>query len=107
MKSHDFYIYLLIMMATTYLIRAVPFVLVKEKIKNPFICSFLYYIPYAVLAAMTVPAVFYATNSIISAAVGLITAVIFSLRGAALTKVAAAACIAVFLVERMIEIFPI
>lgn len=107
MKSREFLIYLLIMAATTYLIRVLPFVAVKDKIKNQFICSFLYYIPYAALAAMTVPAVLYATNSVISAAAGLAVAVIFSLRGAGLTKVAAAACLAVFIAERILTVLPV
>ena len=49
------------MAIVTYLIRAIPLVLVKHKIKNKFFNSFLYYIPYTVLAAMTIPAIFTAT----------------------------------------------
>lgn len=107
MKTQEFLIYIMIMAGTTYLIRVVPFVAVKEKIKNRFICSFLYYIPYAVLAAMTFPAVLYATDYMISAAVGLAAAVFFSMRGAGLTKVAVIACIVVFVTEQMITILPI
>lgn len=107
METQEFFIYLLIMAGTTYLIRVVPFAVVKEKIKNRFICSFLYYIPYAVLTAMTFPAVLYATDYMISAAVGLAAAVFFSMRGAGLTKVAVIACIAVFVTEQMITNVPI
>jgi branched-subunit amino acid transport protein len=99
MKMSDFWIYLLIMVGSTYLIRAVPFALVSKKIENRFVRSFLSYIPYAVLTAMTIPAVFYATSSVVSALVGLVVAVVFALRGKGLTEVAVAACVAVLLVE--------
>ena len=55
----NFFLYLLILSGSTYLIRAIPFACVKRTIENTFIRSFLYYIPYAVLAAMTFPAVIY------------------------------------------------
>lgn len=95
----DFFIYLMIMAGSTYLIRAVPFAMIQNKIENRFIRSFLYYIPYAVLAAMTVPAVFYATEHVLSAAVGLLFAAVFAFREKSLTIVAVAACIAVFITE--------
>lgn len=75
------------------------FIAIKEKINNSFVRSFLYYIPYAVLTAMTIPAVFYATNWWVGAAAGLIAAVIFALKGKGLTTVAVASCVAVFIVE--------
>lgn len=95
----SFFIYLLIMAGSTYLIRAVPFAVIQNKIENKFIKSFLYYIPYTVLAAMTIPAVFYETDSILSAAAGLFFAVLFAFREKKLTTVAIAACIAVFITE--------
>ena len=55
--AHNYWIYLLVMFAMTYLVRVLPLVLVRSRISNTFIRSFLYYIPYAVLAAMTFPAV--------------------------------------------------
>ena len=82
-----------------YLIRVIPFTAIKEKINNRFVRSFLYYIPYAVLTAMTIPAIFYATSWWVGAAAGLLTAVIFALKGKGLTTVAIASCVAVFLVE--------
>ena len=81
MKNSVFFIYLLILAGSTYLIRVIPFIAIKEKINNSFVRSFLYYIPYAVLTAMTIPAVFYATNWWVGAAAGLIAAVIFALKG--------------------------
>ena len=62
MNNYVFFLYLLILAGSTYLIRVIPFVAIKNKINNRFIRSFLAYIPYAVLTAMTIPAVFYATN---------------------------------------------
>ena len=99
MELTSFFTYLLILAGSTYLIRVIPFVAVKNKIENKFVKSFLYYIPYAVLTAMSLPAVLYATRSVISAAVGLVVAVIFALRGKGLTTDAVAACIAVYVVE--------
>ena len=99
MNSYVFFLYLLILAGSTYLIRVIPFVAIKNKINNRFIRSFLAYIPYAVLTAMTIPAVFYATNWWAGAAAGLIVAVIFALKEKGLTVVAIAACVAVFVVE--------
>ena len=99
MNNYVFFLYLLILAGSTYLIRVIPFVAIKNKINNRFIRSFLAYIPYAVLTAMTIPAVFYATNWWAGAAAGLIVAVIFALKEKGLTVVALAACVAVFVVE--------
>lgn len=99
MNVRLFFWYLLLMAGSTYLVRAVPFALVRHKIENRFIRSFLYYIPYAVLTAMTIPAVFYATDHILSAAAGTAAAVLLSLKNKSLTTVAVFACLAVFIVE--------
>ena len=99
MNNYVFFLYLLILAGSTYLIRVIPYVAIKNKINNRFIRSFLAYIPYAVLTAMTIPAVFYATNWWAGAAAGLIVAVIFALKEKGLTVVAIAACVAVFVVE--------
>ena len=99
MNNYVFFLYLLILAGSTYLIRVIPFVAIKNKINNRFIRSFLAYIHYAVLTAMTIPAVFYATNWWAGAAAGLIVAVIFALKEKGLTVVAIAACVAVFVVE--------
>lgn len=99
MNNRIFGLYLLIMAGSTYLIRALPFALFEQKIKSPFIRSFLYYIPYTVLAAMTLPGALYATGSIISAAVGLAVAVAVSLKYRSLTVVALSGCTAVCVCE--------
>ena len=99
MDNKLFFNYLIILAGSTYLIRIIPFVAIKQKINNRFIRSFLYYVPYAVLTAMTIPAIFYATSWWVGAAAGLVIAVILSLKGKGLTTVAIAACASVFLVE--------
>ena len=99
METKEFFIYLLIMAGSTYLIRAIPFAAIRKKIKNTFINSFLYYIPYTVLAAMTFPSALYATGNLISASVGLAAAILISLKNKNLTLVAVTACAAVFLTE--------
>ncbi len=91
--------YLLVMALVTYLVRAVPFVVFRNKIKNRFIRSFLYYIPYAVLAAMTIPAIFTSTGNIYSAAVGLAVALVVALCEKGLVTVALSASAAVFVAE--------
>lgn len=99
MNNLQFWIYLLILSGSTYLIRVIPFAAVKNRLHNRFIRSFLYYIPYAVLTAMTIPAIFYATSHPLSALAGLIVAVLFALRKKSLTVVAIAACTAVYVLE--------
>ena len=99
MKTGMLLAYIAVMAGVTYLIRMLPLTVFQKKIKNRFIRSFLYYIPYAVLTAMTIPAIFYATSWWVGAAAGLLTAVVFALKGKGLTTVAVASCVAVFLVE--------
>ncbi len=99
--NKEFWIYLLILAGSTYLIRAIPFAAVQRKITNRFIRSFLYYIPYTVLAAMTFPAALYATGNIIAAAAGLIVAVLLAITEKGLTLVAIASCITVFIVDEI------
>ena len=97
--SHNVYLYILVMAAVTYLIRMLPLALAKNEIRSPFIKSFLYYVPYACLAAMTFPAILSATQNFWSALAGFVIAIIVAWKGGSLIKVSAAACIAVFLVE--------
>lgn len=99
MNMTSFLIYLGIMALSTYLIRAIPFALLTRKIENPFVKSFLHYIPYTVLTVMTVPGALYATGNVFAAAAGLAVAVLVAIRGKGLTLVACAACLTVLLVE--------
>lgn len=96
--------YLLVMAGVTYLVRVVPFILINKKIENRFINSFLYYIPYTVLAAMTFPAILYATGNIVSAVAGLLVAIVISFRGRSLIIVAVGACAVVFITEAILTL---
>ena len=98
------YAYIFVMAGVTYLIRMLPLTLIQKKITNVYFRSFLYYIPYACLTAMTFPAILYATRSPVSGAAGFLTAVILALRKKSLITVAGFACIGVFLTERILEI---
>ena len=87
--------YLAVMAVVTYLIRMLPLTAWRKPIRSRFVQSFLTYIPYAVLGAMTFPEVLYSTGDLRTAAVGVITAVILAWRGKSLLTVAIAACAAV------------
>lgn len=100
--SNNVYIYIIVMAVTTYLIRMLPLVLVRKEIKNPFIRSFLYYVPYACLAAMTFPAILSSTSSLLSAIVGFVVALFAAYKEKSLVTVALVACVAVFVTERVI-----
>ena len=103
MNSLQFFSYLLIIAGSTYLIRAIPFAAVRKKIENRFIRSFLYYIPYAVLAAMTFPAALYATGNVAAAAIGIFAAVMFAIMGKSLTVVALISSLTVFISELLLK----
>ena len=88
--------YIFIMAGVTYLIRMIPLTLFRRKIKSRYFRTFLHYIPYAVLSALTIPAIFYSTGSIPTAVVGTIVAVILAYTGKPLIVVALAASAAAF-----------
>ena len=90
-------IYITVMAGVTYLIRMIPFTVFRRQIKSRFFRSFLYYVPYAVLSAMTVPAIFYATGNMATAAVGTVVAVLLAYFDMPLIVVALAASAAAFL----------
>ena len=100
-----YWICLAIMAGSTYLLRAVPFALVRRKIQNTFFRSFLHYIPYAVLTAMTVPAIFYAVDEPIAAVIAFVTALGLALLKQGLTVVALAACTAVYATDLLLRFF--
>ncbi len=101
---YSFAVYLIAMAGITYLIRMLPLVLVKKKIKNKYVLSFLYYIPYAVLSVMTIPAIFYSTSYIISAIVGFVVAFVLAYMKKSLVTVAALSCVGVFLTELLMKL---
>lgn len=100
--NHNVYLYILVMAGVTYLIRLLPLTLIRKEIKNTYIRSFLYYVPYVTLSVMTFPAILYATDSVWSGAAALAAAVFFAYRGKSLFQVSLAACTVVFLLEVVI-----
>ncbi|MBE6797757.1 MAG: AzlD domain-containing protein [Ruminococcaceae bacterium] len=100
---NNFVWYLLTMAGVTYLIRMLPLVLIKKKITNKYVVSFLYYLPYAVLTVMTVPAVFYATGNVWSALVGFIVALIVAYFEKGLMTVALCSCGGVLITELILR----
>ncbi|MCM1314635.1 MAG: AzlD domain-containing protein [Prevotella sp.] len=90
-------LYITVMAVITYLIRMIPFAFFRKKIKSRFFRSFLYYIPYAVLSAMTIPAIFYSTGNIVTAVVGTLTAFVLSYFNLPLIVVALSATATAFI----------
>ena len=90
-------VYIFVMAGVTYLIRMVPFTFFRKKVKSKFFKSFLYYIPYAVLSAMTIPAIFYTTHNIWTAVAGTVIAIILAFLEMPLIVVALAASGVAFL----------
>ena len=91
-------IYLVLMAGVTYLIRMLPFTLFTKKIESTYIKSFLYYVPYAVLSAMTFPAIFYSTGNIVASTMGTIVALILAYVNGSLLLVSMAAAFVAFIV---------
>ena len=100
-------LYILVMAGVTYLIRMTPFVLFRKKLNSRFLESLFYYLPYAVLSAMVIPAVFSSTGSIVTAAAGLFVAVVLAFFGRSLVTVALGASAAAYLVGLCLEYLPI
>ena len=96
MDWKTFLIYLLVMAGVTYLIRMLPLAAIRGKVKSVFLQSFLYYVPYAVLGAMTFPAIFSATGSLATSLVGTAVALVLGWMEKGLLTVAVFACIAAF-----------
>ncbi len=100
--QHNVWIYIFIMAGVTYLIRVLPLTLIRREIKNTFLRSFLYYVPYVTLSVMTFPAILEATGSVWSAAAAFVVAVVLAWRGASLIWVAGSACAAVLVLELLL-----
>lgn len=99
MEDKRVYLSLAVMILTVYAIRVTPFIIFRKEIKNKWIRSFLYYVPYVTLAVMTFPAILTATSSVWSAGIALGIGIIVALAGGDLFTVAISACVAVFLSE--------
>ena len=102
--EHNVYLYILVMGAATYLVRALPLIFIRRELKNVVIRSFLYYVPYVTLAVMTFPSILGATRSPVSALLALITGILAALTGGGLLKVSAVCCIVVYASERILPI---
>lgn len=100
--QHNVYIYIFIMAAVTFLIRVLPLTLIRKKITNVTLRSFLYYVPYVTLAVMTFPAIIEATNSVWSGLAALIAGVLLAYFGVSLFGVAVCSCVVVFIIELII-----
>ena len=95
MSWTNFFPYLIVMAGVTYLIRMLPMTVFRREIRSVFVKSFLHYVPYAVLGAMTFPDVLEATGNLWTALVGVLVAVVMAWRGRSLLTVAVGACLAV------------
>ena len=94
---------ILTMALVTYLVRMLPLAAIRKKITSPFVLSFLYYVPYAVLTAMTIPGIFFSTGSVITACVGFVAALIAALFDRGLLIVALSACGRVLAAELVMQ----
>ena len=102
MSYSTFLPYLLVMSLVTYLIRMLPLTLIRGRIKNSFVQSFLYYVPYAVLGSMTFPAIFESTGNLFSAIMGTVIALILGFMGKGLLTVAVSASLVAYLTGMLI-----
>ena len=93
------WLYIGLVALVTYLIRVLPITLIQKPIKNQFIRSFLYYVPYVTLAVMTFPAIVQATQTPLAGAAALVIGIIAAWKGADLFRVAASCCVAVLILE--------
>lgn len=98
------YVYIFAMALTTYLIRVLPMVFLRKPLKNPFVRSFLYYVPYACLSAMTFPAILSSTDSVISGIAALAVAVLLGLKGKGMMVVALGSSAAVLVTEFLLSL---
>lgn len=97
--SHNIYIYILIMAAVTYLIRVLPLTLIRREIKNTFLRSFLFYVPYVTLSVMIFPAIIEATNSTFAGIMALVAGLVAAYFNLGLLPVSAISCAIVFIIE--------
>lgn len=91
--------YIVIMAGVTYLIRMIPLTFFQKEITSPFIKSFLFYVPYAVLGAMTFPAIFTSGGNVIASCAGCLAGLILAYKGKGLLSVAVAACLVVYITD--------
>ncbi len=102
---NNIWIYILCMAVVTYLIRVLPLTLIRKPIKNNILRSFLYYVPYVTLAVMTFPAVVDATSYPLAGLLAFLLAIFLAYIGKGLFFVSVSACVSVFVLERIFELF--
>ncbi len=93
------YLYILVCAGVSFLIRELPLTLIRKPIKNRFLRSFLYYVPYVTLAVMTFPSILQATSSPIAGLAALILGIAAAWFGANLFQVAVGCCAVVLILE--------
>ena len=98
------YVYIFTMAVTTYFVRMLPLTLFRKPIKSHFIRSFLYYVPYACLSAMTFPSILSTTENMVSGLAALLVAVVLSLKGTSLVAVALSSSAAVLVAEFLLKV---
>ena len=103
--THNIYLYILVAAAVSSLIRILPLTLIRRKIRNPFIRSFLYYVPYVTLAVMTFPAILAAPQVPLAGVLALVIGVIAAWRGMNMIGIAVLCCGVVFLCETLMTFF--
>ena len=100
----NIYVYIFTMALTTYLIRVLPLTIFRKPIRSRFLRSFLHYVPYACLTAMTFPAILNSTASIVSGVSALIVAIFLAYRGKSLIVVALSSSTAVLICEWILKL---
>lgn len=102
-KTEGFFIALLVMAGVTYLIRLLPLIFVKERIKNRFIRSFLHYVPYVVLSTIAFPAIIFSTGNVISGLVATLTCLLIAYLGKGIITVSIGGIVSAFIAELVIR----
>lgn len=100
--QNNIYIYILLMAITVFLIRVLPLTLIRKPIKNEFIKSFLYYVPYVTLAVMTFPAIIDSTINPLAGLISLVVGIICAYKNLGLFKVTIICCLVVLLLESIL-----
>ena len=98
MEKHEIVLYILLAIIATNLIRVMPIALIKGEIKNSFLKSFLYYVPYVTLAVMTLPDMIQTTTTPLAGIISLVVGIIAAWYGFGLFPVAIICCVIAYLI---------
>ncbi len=94
--------YILVMGATTYLLRVLPMLFIRKPIENTFIRSFLYYVPYITLAVMTFPAITTASGNVIAGWAAFLIGMFLAWKDKSMIQVALVCCILVYILQMIV-----